>query len=157
MSDWIDLQLAHSLGPAKAPDQLWARIDAASSQPRRRFSLRWAAIPAAAIAACVMVLLARPTHDVRAEFASNDPVAIERWLAHEAGVAVPLRPAPGVRIRSARLVKKGLASVSYEVEGTPATAWIGRGGGDSQCRLPGHTVTVACARVDAGCRLCHSL
>jgi hypothetical protein len=158
MSDWIDLQLAHSMGPVKAPDDLWARIDAASALPRRSNVSRW--VIAAACAAGVMALFARPIYearDVRPEFASSDPAAIQRWLAHEAGVEVRLRPAPGVCIKSARVVKKGVAAVSYEADGAPATAIIARGGGESLCRIPGHTVSVASAKMDAACRLCHTL
>jgi len=163
MSDWIDLQLAHSLGPVKAPEDLWSRIESAHTRsgPVRRNTAstmtlgRWA-VPVA-IAACVMVLLARPTREKQFELTSSDPARLQRWLAHEAGIAVPLRPTEGVRIERARLVRKGVVEVSYQVDGASATAVIACGRGDSRCRIPGHTITVASAKSDAACRLCHSL
>src|SRR4051794_39585252 len=84
MSDWIDLQLAHSLGPVKAPDDLWARIQA--GRPRRTLhpAIRWGAV--AALAASVTVLLARPVHKSRLELAAGP--AIRRSLAHEPVVRV---------------------------------------------------------------------
>src|SRR5438105_136634 len=117
MSDWIDLQLAHSLTPAHAPEELWARISGAATPrqaPRRPIAIRWA-VPAA-IAACVMILLVRPVREDRV-FASNDPVAVAKWMAHEAGVTVPLRPSAGMRIQEARVIRNGVARVSYEVDG----------------------------------------
>jgi hypothetical protein len=156
MSDWIDLQLAHSLGPAKAPADLWDRIEAAQAPKRRAGMARWG-VAAAAAAACVVGLLAHSAQVSRTEFATNDPAAIERWLAHEAGIVAPLRPAPGVCVRGVRLVRKGVAEVSYEVDGAGARALISRGEGSSACRIPGHTVTVASAKPEAACRLCHNL
>ena len=163
MSEWIDLQLAHSLTPVNAPDELWARINAPVAQRKRPGAIRWA-VPVA-IAACVMVLLARPMdlsrmaagelRGGRLEFVSNDPVAVERWLAHQGGMSVPLRPAAGVQVRGARMVKHSVAAVSYEVDGNPATVLIARGSGVSPCKLPGYTVVVANANA-AACRLCHT-
>lgn len=163
MSDWIDLQLAHSLAPVKAPDQLWARIEAASAAApaRRAVAIRWA-FPVA-VAACALLLLARlaavELRTPRAEFASNDAVAVEHWLAHEAGIPVPLRPSDGVHITGARMVKRGVAAVSYEVNGRKASVLVARGEGPSPCKIPGVTVVVAAnaTRSDAACRLCHSL
>ena len=92
MSDWIDLQLAHSLGPVKAPDDLWARIQA--GRPRRTLhpAIRWGAV--AALAASVTVLLARPVHESRLELAARP--AIQRSHAAvvrvaDRGEAVPVR------------------------------------------------------------------
>jgi hypothetical protein len=144
MSDWIDLQLAHSLTPAQAPDELWARISSPVS-PRRPVAIRWA-VPAA-IAACVIVLLARPVRENRF-FASNDPVAVAKWMAHEAGVTVPLRPSAGMRITGARVIRTGVARVSYEVDGKAGSVEIARGAG--------HHITVE-GTSSAACRLCHSL
>src|SRR5215467_6025901 len=82
MSDWIDLQLAHSLTPTRAPEELWARIQGAQHQPRRRHSpIRWA-VPAA-LAAGVMVVLAQPVRQEHFELTPGRPAKVERWLAHE--------------------------------------------------------------------------
>ena len=152
MSDWIDLQLAHSLTRVQAPDELWARISAPVVQ-RRPVAIRWA-VPVA-IAACVMVLLARPVREDRV-FTSSDPVAVTKWMAHEAGVAVPLRPSAGMRITGARVVRSGVARVSYEVEGKAGSVVVARGAGASPCKSPGATVTVE-STDSAACRLCHAL
>jgi len=159
MSDWIDLQLSHSLGPVSAPDELWERIDfPAASAPRRRpAAVRWA-IPAA-VAACLVFLLARmAAYELRlspVRYASADAAAVQRWLGHQAGVVVPLRPAAGVRIQGASVISPGIAQVAYQVDGHPATVLIARGSGPSLCKLPGYTITAAPS--GAACKLCHSL
>jgi hypothetical protein len=145
MSDWVDLQLAHSLTRVQAPDELWARIQAPVARQQRPVAIRWA-VPVA-IAACVVVLLARPVHEDRV-FASSDPAAVAKWMAHEAGVTVPLRPADGMRIKGARIVRSGVVRVSYEVDGKAGSVMIERG--------TGHVVTAA-ATDSAACRLCHTL
>ena len=135
MSDWIDLQLAHSLTPVSAPDELWARIQAPVARQRRPVAIRWA-VPAA-IAACVMVLLARPVREDRT-FASSDPAAVAKRMAHKAGVSVPAE----MRLKSAQILRSGDVRVSYEVDGKSGSVLIERGAG--------HTDSAAC-------RLCHSL
>lgn len=166
MSDWMDLQLAHSLAPAKAPDALWARVNARIDMPAPAAAspwigmFRWAAPCAVAVAVLLLLVRAtaielRPAH---AEFVSNDPIAVERWLAHEAGVAVPLRPAPGVQVKSARVVRQGVVAVAYEVEGRKESVTITRGTAVVPCKLPGYLVVAANgSRTDASCKLCHSL
>jgi hypothetical protein len=95
MSDWIDLQLAHSLTPSQAPDELWTRLQAASApQPRRhRSPIRWA-VPAA-LAAGVMVVLAQPVRQERFELVSAHPARIESWLAHQPRESGPFGPIQG--------------------------------------------------------------
>src|SRR5438270_3937496 len=97
MSDWIDLQLAHSLTPVPAPDELWTRINAPVVPQRRPFAIRYA-VPTA-IAACVMLLLARPVREDRV-FASSDPAAVARWTAHKPGASSPLRQPAEVKTAS---------------------------------------------------------
>jgi hypothetical protein len=99
MSDWIDLQLAHSLTPASAPDELWARIERARA-PRKpeRSPIRWA-VPAA-IAAAVMVVLAQPVRQERFKLVSANPPKVEHWLAHQPGESGPLRPMPAARAQA---------------------------------------------------------
>ena len=82
MSDWIDLQLAHSLGRAKAPDELWDRLQGRAPRRRRPIAVRWA-VPMA-IAACVTVMLARPVQEGRFELVANQRADIAHRLAHEA-------------------------------------------------------------------------
>ena len=162
MSDWIDLQLAHSLTPLKAPDALWDHICAPLPKPapRRHEAFRWAA--PCAVAACALLLLIRSTslelRPAHPQFVSNDPVAVQHWMAHEAGIPVPLRPAPGVRVKGARVIRQGVVAVVYEVDGRTESVTISRGSGASPCKLPGHTVTLAANTAsDAACKLCHSL
>ena len=98
MSDWIDLQLAHSLTPTRAPEELWARIRGAKPEPRRRRSpVRWA-VPAA-LAAGVMVVLAQPVRQEHFELTAGRPAKIERWLAHQPGESGPLRPVVAIQDR----------------------------------------------------------
>jgi hypothetical protein len=97
MSDWTDLQLSHSLAPVQAPDALWERISGAATpvQPRWRDAVRRFA-PCAAAAAVFVLLVGtsalelRPPHP---DFVANDPVAVQRCLAHPAGNTVQPRPA----------------------------------------------------------------
>jgi hypothetical protein len=143
MSDWIDLQLAHSLGPVKAPDQLWARIEDAASVPvRRRSMIRWA-LPAA-IAACIMLLFSRPAHNAGPELAYTDPEAVGRWLGHESGVQVRLRPAPAVCIKIERPAKKASGVVMPARE-------------NSLIVRPVRPLTLTAAKLDGACRSCHTL
>ena len=48
MTDWVDLQVAHHLGPVQAPEELWARIE--RPMPRRRTAPRLALAMAAVVA-----------------------------------------------------------------------------------------------------------
>jgi hypothetical protein len=97
MSDWTDLQLSHSLAPVQAPDALWERISGAASpaQPRWREAICRLA-PCAAAAAVFALLVGtsalelRPPHP---DFVANDPIAVQRCLAHPAGAPIQPRPA----------------------------------------------------------------
>ena len=151
MSDWTDLQLAHSLTPVKAPDSLWARVNAGNgtgaTAERRRATgaFRWS-VPCA-VAAAVVLLASTTTMELRpphGAFVSNDPVAVEQWLAHEAGVAAPVRQGDGGQVRGSRAVRGNVASVSQ-----PETVPVSCAG----------TVTVASntGRNEATCKNCHSL
>jgi hypothetical protein len=175
MSEWVDLQLSHHLAPAKAPDELWARVSRGTPSRRPASSLRWL-VPAAAVAACVAALLAapRPLHlqgsDVqrlasaelsarRVDFTSSDPAALSAWLHREAGVDAPLRNQEGVRLIGARVVRHGVGAISCQVDGRDATVLIALGHERSSCKMPGHTVAVASVSgpSEALCRMCHSL
>jgi hypothetical protein len=91
MSDWMDLQLAHSLTPVKAPDALWSRVSAAGGAPALSEPPRWTAgfrrgVPCAAAAALLLLLVRATVVELRpphGEFVTNGPVTVERWLAHE--------------------------------------------------------------------------
>ena len=96
MSDWMDLKLAHSLTPVKAPDALWNRVSAAGGAPALSEPPRWTAgfrrgVPCAAAAALLLLLVRatvvelRPPHD---QFVANDPLAVEKCLAHEKSPSV---------------------------------------------------------------------
>jgi hypothetical protein len=87
MSDWIDLQLAHSLTRTKAPDELWSRIQSGALAPTQPRRVRWA-FPVA-VAACALLLLARlaafELHTPTTGFSPVENVAVERWAAHQPG------------------------------------------------------------------------
>jgi hypothetical protein len=95
MSDWTDLQLAHSITPVKAPDELWSRVSAAGGTPALSEPPRWTAgfrrgVPCAAAAALLLLLVRATVVELRpphGEFVTNGPVAVERWLAHEKSAA----------------------------------------------------------------------
>ena len=87
----MDLQLAHSLTPVKAPDALWNRVSTAGEAPPLSQPARWTVgfrrgVPCAVAAALLLLLVRasavelRPPHE---DFVANDPVATGRWLAHE--------------------------------------------------------------------------
>src|SRR5689334_13844456 len=87
MSDWMDLQLAHSLTPAKAPDALWSRINGAAQPARPRWQDSFRRGTLSTVAAAMLFLLVRatavelrPPHE---DFVANTPVAAKKWLAHE--------------------------------------------------------------------------
>lgn len=57
MSDWLELELAEHLAPAKAPDQLWERVAGHSVGAERRHFRRLfppAAVPIAAVVTLVL-------------------------------------------------------------------------------------------------------
>jgi hypothetical protein len=167
----MDLQLAHHLAPAKAPDELWLRVSGRKPAPHRAPHMRWL-VPAAAIAACVAALLATPRpidlqhlaaaelRSGKVEFASADPSAISAWLRREAGVNASLRNQNGVRLVGARVVRHGVGAVSCRIDGQDGAVLIALGHERSACKMPGHTVAVAATtpdRAEALCRMCHSL
>jgi hypothetical protein len=55
MSEWVDLQLSHQLASAKAPDELWARVQTGRPVHTRRMAPRLALATAAAVLAVIAV------------------------------------------------------------------------------------------------------
>jgi hypothetical protein len=174
MSDWLERKLARELAPVAAPDILRIRLGFA---PAKRWEFPRVAL---AVAAAVVMIIAggyaasrtaaldlrqlaarelRGTETV--EFASTDPVAIAAWLRREAGVDVPLRPADGVHLTGARLIRRygvRVAAISLQVNAGKATVLIAHAGpaveGTPACKISDHALAAA---PEAGCHLCHSL
>ncbi len=115
MRDWLELELAEELRPAKAPDELWDRIQIAAAQPvemPRRPSQSWTAWPVAALLTLAIgatmlwlvsghsearaaVLLPVPQQEVA--MSCTDPVRVHYWTAPEtvaAHLPASARPAP---------------------------------------------------------------
>jgi hypothetical protein len=165
MSDWLELELAHRLGPVEAPESLWERVESARrARPeiRRpvavpRVSL-WTAWPVAAMATLALAAGAlwladvrEPALDIRqlAEsqsrqpaalgLRSHDPGEIRAWLRRHTGVDVPLPAATAVRLEGARVVRHGtqrVAAVEYRVGKDMVTLLVARA--DPGCPLPPH-------------------
>ena len=173
MPDWLELELAHGLAPAEAPEGLWDRIEGSISvRPASRRE-----VPGWAIAAMVMLALSAatwlavnrhaPVPDLEAlareelqdptplDFCSSNPVEISGWMRQHAGVIVPLPATNGVRLSGARVIRRGgarIASVDYSVGGHRATLLVARAGsapdmshGRLSWRLGGQVYGLACA------------
>lgn len=78
MPEWLELELAHRLAPAKAPDELWERVRHATHAPPERRQRSLAFVP---VAAMVMILFALGTLLMVAK--GERPVPAPRHLALE--------------------------------------------------------------------------
>lgn len=142
-NEQFEPELARHLAPAKAPDELWARIQGARLQgpefsPRQRPPLsspRWiwaaGAVALVALAAGVTLWLNRnlsaEDRAVRAlrrapeelQFRSADSAELRTWLKTGAGLDVPLpaHTAPAVLLVGASVSRTGVptAEISYRV------------------------------------------
>lgn len=141
---WLEPILARHLGRAKAPDELWARIQAPQPQPESKTRLfgprlMWATAGALALVTGLSVWTLRKPQDpvtdnevlsVRAlkggsnglDFQSGEPAAVRNWIKSRVGLDVPL---PVSTIASVRLLgahstpAKNAVEILYEVEGKP--------------------------------------
>jgi len=144
--DLFEPELARHLGPVKAPDQLWDRVQGAASAGRSVSPVRtrqtgwnpaWAwvsAVALVALAAGLTVWLNRElTHEqiaVRAlsrtpeqlQFRSADLSELRAWVKNDTGMDVPLpvRTASSVQMVGAYVSRKKTttAEISYRVGGT---------------------------------------
>jgi hypothetical protein len=168
MSDWpeqeLARELARGLAPVAAPDTLGIRLGFA---PAKRWEFPRVALAVAAAVVTIIAggyaasrtaaldlrqLAARELHGAQTvEFASTDPVAIAAWARREAGLDGPLRPAEGVHLTGARLLRcDGGAAIPLQLNAGKATVLLAHSG----LEMPAHNLVAA---PEAGCHLCHSL
>ena len=148
----LERELTEALGPVRAPESLWYRVDAelagGAGSHRRRFSSGFTPavwlVPALTAACLILILLnlRNPAlavhqgflrHPDRLDLVQCQPTELHDWLAHNAGLAVkfaarPQAEAGSVRILGARKLGEGRAAVFYRVGKYPLTLLIGHGG-----------------------------
>jgi len=177
MSDWLELELAHRLPPAEAPEELWRRIEdrlsARSAVPARKgFGRAWPIATMALLTITFAFWLANVREAAATQFASHDPRAIRVWLRQHSGLDVPLPDTTTVRLTGARVLRRGgerIAAVDYRAGRDRVTLLIARA--DPRHPLPPHGTRVAAwqardqvytldssdpDRVEAACQLCHA-
>src|SRR5690242_12318132 len=135
MADWLELELAHQLAPAKAPDELWDRVrNGRLPQPERKPVWPIAAIVTVMIAAGAMWMAAKgaqPSLDLvrlarleldaskSLDFTSENASEMRIWAQKSAGFDVKIAPSTGVRLLGARLVRERgerMVALSYRVD-----------------------------------------
>ncbi len=151
MPDWLELELAERLAPARAPEELWNRILETPARRRRPVRSRvalglWAA-PAAIAAATLALTFSIPSPSLaqlaKAELVksraagfdssaldSTDPGAIEHWLRANASVDLSIPRGAPVQLTGARVVQRNgvrIGEVRYRASGREAVLLIGRG------------------------------
>jgi len=172
MADWLELELAHQLAPAKAPDELWERVQRGRlRQPERKPVWPIAAIVTMMIAAGAMWMAAKgeqPSLDLERlaklqlesvqplDLASHDEGEIRAWAKRSADLEVRIASSPGVQVVGARVLRERgerMVAVSYQVDGRPAALIVAR------AALKGNTphAGMAMAGADGSCLICHSL
>jgi hypothetical protein len=150
MNDWLELELAHHLGPTKAPDALWERVSGTlgtspmvrMERPQRGYWLPVAAIVAVTIGLGAMWMYAKgqdPASDLQRlawlelqaseplDLSSSDPHEIADWARREAGVGLFLDPSNSTHLTGGRIIRyrgQRIAAVSYQVEGRAATMLV---------------------------------
>jgi hypothetical protein len=184
MSDWLELELAERLGPVRAPEALWARVNQGAqrlSNPAPRANA-WAWVGAAMVfAATLAVTLAIPSPTLSqlaaaelaksrpADFHSADPREIARWLRANAGVDVSIPPGSRVQLSGARTIERHgarIGEVLYRVDGRDAVLLVARAStmdapqrhGQATWKAHGEVYALAYAtpiESKLACRLCH--
>lgn len=185
MPEWLELELAHHLSPAAAPETLWERIQN-GRPPVRRHVPRWpiAAILTLMVAAATLWLAAKGQepaldleqlalqqlqHPAPLDLLSSDPAAIAAWTRRHAGIGLSIPAATPVRLSGVRLIQKRgalIAAVDYTIGGDAATLLVARRGpaadtshGRLSWKSGGLTYALACSNPDhpeAACLLCHT-
>jgi hypothetical protein len=185
MSDWLELELSERLAPVRAPEALWSRVNRpAPPLPARRAAhpVAWAWIFAtAAIASTLAVTFAIPSPSLSqlaaaelaksrpADFQSNDPKEIARWLRANAAVDLSIPPGTTVQFTGARAIERDgarIGEVLYRVAGRSAMLLVGRSGilkapvghGEPAWQAHGQVYALAYAepaQSRLACRLCH--
>jgi hypothetical protein len=185
MPEWLELELAHQLSPAAAPDALWERIQ--NGRPVARHAVpRWpiAAILTLLVAAATLWLAAKGqepelslgelalqqlNHPAPLDLLSSDPAAIAAWARRHAGIPLSIPAATRAHLSGVRLIQKRgtlIAAVDYTVGNDAATLLVARTGPDAgtphrrlSWRSGGLTYALACSDPDhpeAACLLCHA-
>ena len=171
MPEWLELELAHRLAPADAPEELWDRI-------RHGRAPRPASRPVWPIAAIVTVMVAlgalwmaakgEPSLDLehlaQLQLRSTQPLDVQSgdrnnlktWAQQTAGIDLNVVPSPQVQLLGTRLVRHGnerIVALSYRVDGRPAALLMAQASVKGNTPHPG----IAMAGFDAACAICHSL
>jgi hypothetical protein len=146
MSDWLELELADTLAPVRAPEALWMRVARPASVAPNRRGVRggfaWVSAAAAALAvagfAAVFALStpglaqlasAELAKGQAVDFASSDPHELARWLRKNSGCDVTIPSGTKVELLGAcTLTRHGarIAKVSYRVDGRDAALLVTR-------------------------------
>jgi hypothetical protein len=185
MSEWLELELSERLAPVQAPEALWNRVNrpvAPMCGRRAPGAGAWAWLFAtAAIAATLAVTFAIPSPSLSqlaaaelaksrpADFQSNDPKQIAKWLRANAAVDLSIPAGTAVQFTGARAIKRDgarIGEVLYRVGGRSAVLLVGREGtlkapkGHGQPAWQAHGQVYALAYAEPAqsrlaCRLCH--
>jgi len=186
MPEWLELELAHQLSPAAAPEDLWERIQG-GRPPARRPLPRWpiAAILTLMVAAATLWLAAKGQepalsleqlalqqlhHPAPLDLLSSDPAQIAAWTRRHADVALAIPAGTPVHLTGVRVIRNGgvrITAVDYTVGGDAATLLVARTGppdgtshGRMSWRSGGLTYALACSNPEhpeAACPLCHAI
>jgi len=149
--DLFEPELARHLGPVKAPDQLWDRVQGAASAGRSvrteqtGWNPAWAWVSAVALVALAAGLTVRLNRDLSSEqiavralsrtadqlqFRSSDLSELRAWVKNGTGLDVPMpvRTASSVQMVGAYVSRKGIptAEISYRVGGVDTTLVVSK-------------------------------
>jgi hypothetical protein len=149
--DLFEPELARHLGPVKAPDQLWDRVQGAASAGRSvrtgqtGWNPAWAWVSAVALVALAAGLTVWLNRDLTSEqiavralsrtpgqlqFRSADLSELRAWVKRDTGLDVPLpvRTASSVQMVGAYVSRKGTptAEISYRVGGVDAALVVSK-------------------------------
>lgn len=159
MADF-DRTLTGALRPAAAPDELWARVEAAiqpavpSKARAPGYRIAWPVAAAAMLALAAGTLwqftaqdprvqlqrvALREAHETHLDFHTGNCAELRDWLRHNADLDVPIpEHAPGVELLGARVIRRPgsrIAAIAYRFAGGAATLFVGRRRGAAE---PGH-------------------
>jgi anti-sigma factor RsiW len=143
---WLEIELAHQLGPVEAPEELWDRIHEQPT-PRGGSSFRLWPIAAALLlmgSGAVAWRLSQAHDTVSAmerlaqrelsgpqafDLRSEDPREIRTWIKTNANIDIELPGSSAVRLLGARLIHldgEPVAAIGYKVGDSAATLLVCR-------------------------------
>ncbi len=136
-NDWNEPELSRHLGPVKAPDELWDRVNGAQTvhhlRPSRGMTWQWAAAALATVAVVAGItvwqnrelsgeeraVLALGRTPEQLEFRSENLTEVRTWVRSGTGLDVPMpgRTSPAVRMIGAHVNRAGVqtAEIAYRV------------------------------------------